>query len=233
MPTDPAAVPAATRGDRTRAAVLDAAAADLATHGFAGLRGPRVAAGAGVSEATVWHHFGSKPGLLVAVMEQYYDELVTELDEVVEAADGPLDRLRAVAAWWPARNLPRWSLLNEFSREGRGGGDDRVTAAFRACNRRVTRRVDRLLEDCRAVGVLRADAPLRLLRDGFFGGVEHAVLGHLATGRPEDPVAAASGLLELLLRGAAPLSSPTEEGDLAIRLAAVEARLEDVVALLG
>lgn len=211
-----------TRGDRTRAAIVGAAAGHLAEHGLSGTRGAQVAAEAGVSEATVWFHFGTKAGLLVAVMEDYYDRLVDDVTEVVEAADSPRARLEAFARFWLRRMTGDLALVGEFERQGRTGHDEEVVAAFAACNRRVTRAFERLVEDLVATGELRSDLPTWIVRDTFFGTAEHLVVGRAVTGRETDLDQAAALLLELLLHGA----GTTATGGPTPSLAGIDAKLD-------
>jgi YD repeat-containing protein len=56
-------------GRRTR--ILDAAARLFGERGYQAVRTGEIAQAAGVSEGTVFHHFGSKHALLVAVAERY------------------------------------------------------------------------------------------------------------------------------------------------------------------
>ena len=214
-----------TRGDRTRAAIVDAAAGHLAEHGLKGTRGAQVAAEAGVSEATVWFHFGTKAGLLVAVMEDYYDRLVADVDEVLDAADSPRARLDAFARFWLRRMTSDLSLVGEFERQGRTGHDEDVVAAFAACNRRVTRAFERLVEDLVATGEVRGDLPTWIVRDTFFGTAEHLLVGRAVTGRDTDLDQAAALLLELLLDGA----GTTTTGAGAPSLAAIDAKLDRIL----
>jgi TetR/AcrR family transcriptional regulator len=58
-------------GDRTRAALLDAALEEFAAKGFAGARVRDIAARAGVSKDLVAYHFGGKDGLYLAVQEAW------------------------------------------------------------------------------------------------------------------------------------------------------------------
>jgi len=194
---------AVTRGARTRAAVLAAARHRFADEGFDGTTGARIAADAGVSEPTIAFHFGSKAGLLVAVMRAYYDELLATIDEVLDDAAPPEQRLGAFAAFWLCHNAEELALLSVFGRHGRRSEPDEVVAAFRDCNRRVTRVFDALVEDLKHVGTVRADVPTRIVRDAFFGTTEHLMLGRALTGRPADLDAAADDLVALLLHGAA------------------------------
>ena len=192
---------AGTRGDRTRAAITAAASEHLARSGLEGMRGVGVAEDAGVSEATVWFHFGTKAGLLVAVMEAYYDELVADVADVVDAADSPTGRLEAFVRFWLRRMAADLALVGEFERHGRSGHDPEVIAAFAACNRRITRPFERLVEDLVAGGHLRGDVPTWLVRDVVFGTAEHLVVGRALTGRDSDLDAAADQLLDVVLHG--------------------------------
>ena len=68
-----------------RARILKAGAREFARRGFRDARMDRVAKAAGVAEGTLYHQFGSKHGLLVAVGNQYGRGLV-------KAAFGDLDQ---------------------------------------------------------------------------------------------------------------------------------------------
>lgn len=59
-----------------RARILDAASDEFGRCGFRATRLDHIAARAGVAEGTIYHWFGSKHGLLVAVGERYGDGLV-------------------------------------------------------------------------------------------------------------------------------------------------------------
>lgn len=61
--------------DRTRAALLAAGTREFAAHGFGGARIDRIAAGAGCNIRLLYHHFGAKKGLYIAVLEAAYGDL--------------------------------------------------------------------------------------------------------------------------------------------------------------
>ena len=220
----------ATRGDRTRAAITAAAAEHLAAHGLTGMRGAAVADDAGVAEATVWFHFGTKAGLLVAVMEDYYDRLVTDVADVVDAADTPVGRLEAFVTFWLHRMADDLPLVGEFERHGRSGHDPEVVAAFAACNRRITRPFERLVEDLVAGGHLRPDVPTWLVRDVVFGTAEHLVVGRALTGRDTDLGAAAALLLDVVRHGIGAMPADTGVADGGPTLATIDAKLDRLLA---
>jgi TetR/AcrR family transcriptional regulator len=58
----------------TAASILAAATREFATHGFGGGRVDRIAERAGVNKRMIYHHYGHKRGLYLAVLEQAYDK---------------------------------------------------------------------------------------------------------------------------------------------------------------
>ena len=190
------------------------------------MRGAAVGEAAGVSEATVWFHFGTKAGLLVAVMEHYYDQLVAAIDDVVAAADAPRGRLDAFTRFWLERMTADLALVAEFQRHGRNGHDEEVVAAFARCNRLVTRRFERLVEDLVATQEVRAEVPTWMVRDVFFGTAEHLLVARAVTGRTTDLAAAADLLLDVLFRGVAPGTAPAGGPT----LATIDAKLDTLLA---
>ena len=61
------------RGMKSRELVLDAAERVMAEHGFEAATLARVVAEAGIPMSSVYHYFGSKDGILLAVMERGAD----------------------------------------------------------------------------------------------------------------------------------------------------------------
>jgi TetR/AcrR family transcriptional regulator len=59
-------------GAATAAAILGAATKEFANHGFGGGRVDRIAERAGVNKRMIYHHYGHKRGLYLAVLEQAY-----------------------------------------------------------------------------------------------------------------------------------------------------------------
>jgi AcrR family transcriptional regulator len=82
----------------TRARLLDAAAGLFAERGIDAVSVDTVADAAGRTSGAVYAHFGSKQGLLLALLDEWAHSLVTVIAAEFELADTVEDRLRAVAA---------------------------------------------------------------------------------------------------------------------------------------
>ncbi|TMR25181.1 TetR/AcrR family transcriptional regulator [Nonomuraea turkmeniaca] len=82
---------------RTRAAVLEAATPVLYERGLDGIGVAELCARIGVSKETLYRHFGTKDGLVQAILEARSERLTGWLTEAVAAAgDAPHDQLAAV-----------------------------------------------------------------------------------------------------------------------------------------
>ena len=61
--------------ERSRAAILDAATVEFTTHGYGGASVNEVAARASINKRMIYHYFGSKEGLWLAVLEATYQKI--------------------------------------------------------------------------------------------------------------------------------------------------------------
>ena len=88
----PSRRPRRTQSERrcaTRRTLLDATAASLIDHGFAGTTTTAICARAGVSQGTLFKHFTSKALLLGAAAEHLYDQLTERFVDQFEALEQP------------------------------------------------------------------------------------------------------------------------------------------------
>jgi AcrR family transcriptional regulator len=89
------------QGEETRATLIDVGARLFAQKGYDGVSMRTLAAEAGVNLATVGYHFGGKPGLYQAIMEEIIavrHELFPEAQEVRERLTKAGDDVRAKCA---------------------------------------------------------------------------------------------------------------------------------------
>lgn len=81
------------RGDETRARILATATRHFARHGLSGARVEAIAARAGVNIRMVYHHFASKQGLYLAVLDEAYFSLRQQELQLDYSALGPREGL--------------------------------------------------------------------------------------------------------------------------------------------
>jgi len=103
-----------------RRAILDAAEALLVEDGYDGLSMRRLAARSGYAAPTIYHHFGDKPGLVDALLEERFQEVVAVLRAAPRRRD-PARQVRALVGAFVElmlRNPTHYQLLVTTLREG-------------------------------------------------------------------------------------------------------------------
>jgi AcrR family transcriptional regulator len=139
----------AERRAATRTRLLAAATALFAEHGIDGVSVDAVAAAAGRTSGAVYDHFGSKHGLLLALLDDWSGALVAVMAAQFEISADMTERLGAV---WdnvcadPSEGVRRLFLL-EHELWLRAARDTRLASALkqrtRASNERVARGIAR------------------------------------------------------------------------------------------
>ncbi len=117
----------------TRDRLLSAAAQLFAEHGIDAVSVDVVAEAAGRTSGAVYDHFGSKQGMLLALLDEWEQSLVTVIAAEFELASDVADRLRAVAVnliAHPSEETRRLLLL-EQELGLRAARDPEVAAALR------------------------------------------------------------------------------------------------------
>jgi AcrR family transcriptional regulator len=122
------------RKAETRARLLAAAADLFAEQGIDAVSVDAVAHSAGRTSGAVYAHFGSKQGLLLALLESWKNSVLTVLLAEVAVSASPDDELTAVwenVARGAEEGSARWSLL-EHELWLRAARDSEVAAVLRA-----------------------------------------------------------------------------------------------------
>jgi AcrR family transcriptional regulator len=136
----------------TRTRLLEAAAGLFAERGIDGVSVDAVAAAAGRTSGAVYDHFGSKRGLLLALLDDWSGALVAVISAQFEISPALEDRLGAV---WdnvcanPSEDVRRLFLL-EHEMWLRAARDPRLASALQRRTRESSTRVARGLAKWRA-----------------------------------------------------------------------------------
>ncbi len=216
--------PRETRGDRTRAAIVEAATARFAQEGYDATTLADVAAEAGVSGPSVAFHFGSKDGLLAAVMDRHFSTLLPGVEAAAGSPGTPRERLQAFMAFWVRSHEGAFDLFSVFATQGGWRQIDSESGqAIRDGYRKVNAVLDRLIDDMKSEGSVREEASTRLVRDSLLGASEWVMRGRLHSSRRPDYDRVARELLEIVIDGAGAPAGPPPDED---RLEAIEEKID-------
>jgi AcrR family transcriptional regulator len=132
----------------TRSRLLQAAAGLFAEHGIDGVSVDAVAAAANRTSGAVYDHFGSKHGLLLALLDDWSDALVAVITAEFEISSSLRDRLAAVwgnVCAHPSEDVRRLFLL-EHELWLRAARDARLASALKVRMHKSNERVARGLK---------------------------------------------------------------------------------------
>ena len=186
-----------------------------------------IAERAGCVVGTIYGYFQNKRELFDAVVTEFYDGLIADIEPRFAVIEGTADRLRFLVARHLQITVDDPSWLKVLDREARGA-ESYFGSKLHQLNRRYAQFVMRTLSDGIARGELRADLDPQMARDFLFGGLEHWVRNTVGRGRRNDPTAVAREMVRMLLDGwaAAPAERAAPWQGLEARIAKLEGRLK-------
>ncbi len=180
-----------------------------------------IAERAGVVEGTIYRYFSGKRELLIKVVEDWYEEMLTDYDRQLHGIRGTWNRLRFMI--WRhlsvIHNDPAMCRL--IFNELRSGPEYRETAVFEL-NREYTNRTLAIVQEAMDSGEFRAGIPLRIVREMIYGGVEHHTWAYLRGEGDFSPEDSADAITDIIYRGLVRSGVAIDRGEEAIR------RLEEV-----
>ncbi len=182
---------------------------------------------ADVVEGSIYRYFANKRDLLVKVIADWYETMLSDYDQQLAGIRGTRNRLRYMV-WRHLMTVHEEPALCHLMFQVIRSGPDYSTTAVHDLNRQYTRRTLDIVREGIAAGELRDDIPLRLVRDMIYGCVEHRTWAYLRGEGDFDPNATADAIIDLFLGGLAKAPARSTDADraLASRLEGAIARLE-------
>ena len=166
----------AERRERSRSALLEAAARGLSRYGYGHLRLEEVAREAGYTRGALYHQFNDKADLALAVIDWVDENWMAEVGEPAKREPDPVSELMALArghAVFCRRDVARvvMALRVEFS-----GNDHPVGREIQRIYETGIKRVARLVTAGRRDGSIPPGPPARTVAQAFMGALEGTVI---------------------------------------------------------
>ncbi len=159
-----------------------------------------IAAEANVAEGTIYKYFENKRDLMIKVLEHWYQSMISDYIEHVDAIQGAQNKIRYII-WRHLKSLKENADLCRLSYSGLKNTAEYFDSSIYEYNREYTKV---FVDACRegiASGELRQDLPIPLLRDLVFGGVDHIIVGFLFNQRDFDVNTSTEQIVGLLFKG--------------------------------
>jgi AcrR family transcriptional regulator len=188
------------RYDRRRRDAIEDAARIFARRGYDQTSMQQLAEGLGIAAGSLYHYFGGKEHLLIAICDELMDPLLTEARALEAAGLGSDEHLRALVRLWVAHVVEHRDHMLVFQQERHVIESGPQWKGVRTDRKRFERLVEDALARMEADGLARYD-DRRLALSALLGMVNHTAQWYRPNGRL-SPEAIADGYVALLLRSA-------------------------------
>ncbi len=203
MSVRPAARPTR-RSARTRERIIEAATEVFARRGVHGTRVADIAERAGIAYGLVYHHFRNKEEILSAIFAERWAQYVAYLEELARTPAPFRERMRRLIHFWVETyrqdNDLMTVMINEITRSYEFLESHDITAVLVAFDP-----IERIIDEGRANGEVRADLDARLATYVVLGVAEMVLTGYVIGTLPRDNAQAygrdEEQLLSLLIDG--------------------------------
>ena len=182
------------RYDRRQAEVVQEAARVFAARGYDQTSVPQLAEELGIAAGSLYHYFGSKEQLLIAICDQLMDPLLVEARELLDdPGDDAATRLRDLVRLWVRHVIAHRDHMLVFLQERHVIDHGDQWLPVRRSRKRFEELVEEVLED---VPTRLGDR--RLTLSALLGMVNHTAQWYRPRGRL-DAGAIADGYVDLIL----------------------------------
>ena len=168
-----------TRLEQREADIIQAATGLFASDGFHATSTRKIAAAAGVSEGTVFHYFSTKNALLLAILDDFYDQLIESAREGIQEIMDTRERLLFLATNHLRVLLENHALMMRLIQVYLSVDInyylDYKKTHIHDLNYRYTRIFDGVIREGIERGDLDPELELSAVRDLFFGGLEYGM----------------------------------------------------------
>jgi len=197
MPPKPDRTALRERYDRRQAQVVLDAARVFALHGYDQTSVPQLADELGLAAGSLYHYFGSKEQLLIAICDQLMDPLLDEARAITASDGGAATQLQALVHLWVAHVIERRNHMLVFQQERHVIDHGDQWREVRDRRKEFERLVEAVLEQVHRDGEARlADARLSLA--ALLGMVNHTAQWYRPRGRL-SAAEIADGYVELIV----------------------------------
>lgn len=199
-------------GDKYQA-ILDAAIAVIAEHGYHSAQISRIAQAAGVAPGTVYLYFKNKQDLLVQVFREKLGCLMREAKARLEGEQEPRAKLEAFIRqhYEALARDPGFAVVTQIELRQ---SDPEIRVQISQIMKDYFGIIDRIVAEGQKAGVFRDDLNPRLVRNLIFGTLDQNVTAWVLSGRKHGLTALAKPTFQLFAEGivnprAGPLAGAT------------------------
>ena len=137
----------------------------------------------GIVEGTIYRYFKTKKDVLISVLERWYNGALADYQQNLSGITGVKNRLHFMI-WHHLNVLKADPVLCDMIVQHVRVGEDYESTKIFELNKSYSSAVDKVIKEGIKEGVFKDDAPISLIRDMIYGGVEYHSWRYV-TGRSE------------------------------------------------
>ena len=216
------------RVERREDAIVAAARTLFNNKGFSKTTIADIARQSGVADGTVYLYFKNKDDIARAVVDDFYNQLTESAQSGVDDLSTPRERLEFLARNHMVQVQKNFRILETISSLG-PTFDTYEGSEIYELNKTYVAVFNRVAKNAVSQGVLRADVPLPVIRDIFFGAMEYGLRTLMMKRRDNDIEDFVKGLMATLLKAPLVTGKQNIDADLADRLNDAVTRMEHIL----
>jgi AcrR family transcriptional regulator len=183
------------RYQRRRHEVITGAARIFARNGYDQTSVPELAEALGIASGTLYHYFGSKEQLLIAICDQLMEPLLDDAEALLAADEPAEQRLRALVHLWVSHVVAHRDHMLVFQQERHVIDNGAQWRSVREGRKHFERLLDSALGDARGDP---DESPRRIVLLALLGMVNHTAQWYRPKG-DLSPEEIADGYVDLVL----------------------------------
>jgi TetR/AcrR family transcriptional regulator, fatty acid metabolism regulator protein len=186
--------------DERVAKIMLAAREVFGSKGYEAASTAEIAERAGAVEGTLYRYFPTKRDLLIKVVEEFYEDILSDYEGQLKGVRGTWNRLRFMI--WKHLSVMHGDpdMCRLIVHELRPWPEYRQSSIF-TLNQRYTQSTLAVIREGIDSGEFREDVPLRIVRDMIFGAAEHHTWAHLRGEGDFSPDETADAITNMIYQG--------------------------------
>ncbi len=153
-----------------------------------------IAKQAGMADGTVYLYFKNKEAVAHAVLSDFYADLTQKAQATVDALSDPRNQMEGFARLHLKEVVANWQIFEAAPKFA----PDYDETTFYRLNKTYVAVFRQVAKAAQGQGLIRPDLPLPVLRDIFFGALEHAVRTQIIRREKEVDDAFIAHLIDLI-----------------------------------
>ncbi|WOH38839.1 TetR/AcrR family transcriptional regulator [Thalassotalea fonticola] len=185
----------------------------------------------GIVEGTIYRYFKTKKDVLLVVLEKWYDNALADYEQNLAGITGVKNRMHFMI-WHHLKVLQADPVLCDLIVQHVRASDDYETTKIFQLNKSYSSAVDRIIKEGIAEGIFVEDAPIALVRDMVYGGVEYHSWRYVSGRSKRLDVDKIANQIShfvykaLLIENSEPVSSDTSNDLVLAKLNTLEAKID-------